>query len=504
MATIVSRKRDAHGNLVGVASSNPITDTRMYNVQFVDGAMAEYSINTIAENLYANIDDEGNLHSIINNIVDHKVDPSAISKNEGTYKSKSGTIRKRITTKGWKILIEWKDGSTSWIPLKDVKESNPIQLAEYAVEAGIDDEPAFAWWTKQTLRKRDRIIKSVQHRMIKRDIKFGIRIPRSVKEALEFDNDNGNNLWQASIDKELKNVKVAFELLSEGESPPIGSKLIPYHIIFDVRPDLTRKARLVAGGHRHKNVPAHATYSSVASRDSVRLMFMAAALNDIEVLSTDIGNAYLNARNREKVHVIVGPELFGEQFSGQYAIITRALYGLKSAGAAWHSHLSGFIKEELGYKSTIADPDVYLKPCIKKTGEKYYSYLVIYVDDVLCFHEMPKSIMDQIGNTFRLKNGVETPKMYLGTDIRTWEVQDENGQGKKAWAIGSATYVKEAIRIAEAHMKANNLSYSSSRRIGRSTPFSDTSYRPELDATKLCDDNLTTIYQNLIGILRWT
>ena len=504
MATITSRKRDAHGNLVGVASSNPITDTRMYNVEFVDGSMAEYSLNTIVENLYANIDDEGNLHSIINNIIDHRVDPSAVKKDEGTYKSNSGTIRKRITTKGWKILIEWKDGSTSWIPLKDVKESNPIQLAEYAVEAGIDDEPAFAWWTRQVLRKRDRMIKAVQHRMIKRDIKFGIRIPRTVKEALEFDTNNGNDLWQASINKELKNVKVAFELLAEGEEPPIGSKLIPYHIIFDVRPDLTRKARLVAGGHRHKNVPAYATYSSVASRDSVRLMFMIAALNDIEVLSTDIGNAYLNAKNREKVHVIVGPELFGDQFSGQYAIITRALYGLKSAGAAWHSHLSNFIKEELGYKSTVADPDVYLKPCIKQNGEKYYSYLVIYVDDVLCFHETPKSIMDQIGNTFRLKNGVEVPKMYLGTDIRTWEVQDENGQGKKAWAIGSATYVKEAVRIAEAHMKINNLSYSSSRRVGRSTPFSDTSYRPELDASNLCDDNLTTIYQNLIGILRWT
>ena len=504
MGTVVGRKRDSVGNLIGVPSSNPITDSRVYNVEFPDGTLAEYSLNTIAENIYADTDQEGRLHSILNNIVDHKKDDTALGTKDGWYTNKSGFSKRRITTKGWKMLIEWQDGSTSWLPLRDVKDSNPIQVAEYAISAGIEDEPAFAWWVNHTLRKRDRIVKAIKHRMIKRNIKFGIQIPSSVKEALEFDAANGNNMWQAAIDKELKNVKIAFELLPDGETPPSGSKLIPYHIIFDVRPDLTRKARLVAGGHRHKDVPPHATYSSVVSRDSVRLMFMIAALNDLDILSTDIGNAYLNAINREKVHVIVGPELFGEQYSGQYAIIVRALYGLKSAGAAWHSHLSKYITEELGYKSTIADPDVYLKPCIKPNGEKYYSYLVIYVDDVLCFHHHPKKIMDMIGDTFRLKNGVEVPKMYLGTDIRNWEVQDENGVGKQCWAIGSNTYIKEAIRIAEAHMRSHNLSYSSSKRLGRSTPFNDSTYRPELDTTALCNENLITIYQNLIGVLRWT
>ena len=504
LGTVTSRKRDQAGNLIGVASSNPITDSRVYKVEFLDGSMSEYSLNTIAENIYANADDEGNMHGIMSGIVDHKSDDNAVKASDGTYVSRSGIIKRRITTKGWKILVEWKDGSTSWVPMRDVKDSNPILLAEYARDSGIDNEPAFVWWVKHVLRKKERIIKAVKHRLIKRNIKFGIQIPRTVQEALVFDKANGNDMWQSAIDKELKNVKVAFELLMEGEEPPKGSKLIPYHIIFDVRPDLTRKARLVAGGHRHKDVPSHATYSSVASRDSVRIMFMVAALNDIDVLCTDIGNAYLNAVNREKVHVIVGPELFGKQYSGQYAVIVRALYGLKSAGAAWHAHLSKYIIEELGYKSSIADPDVYRKPCTMTNGKKYYSYLVIYVDDVLCFHEHPKKIMDQIGGTFRLKNGVEPPKMYLGTDIRNWEVQGESGVGKSCWAIGSCTYVKEAVRIAEKHMKDNNLIYSSSRRSGRSTPFNDSSYRPELDTTDLCDENLVTIYQNLIGVLRWT
>ncbi len=504
LGTIISRKRDATGNLVGTASSNPITDTRVYNVEFGDGSYAEYSMNVISENLYANTDGEGNMHSLLKGIIDHVSDSSAVPKSNSTYVSPSGAIRKRITTKGWRLLIEWKDGSTSWVPLKDIKESNPIEVADYAIQNKIGDEPAFSWWVYKVSKKRDRLVKMVRHRLIKRGIKFGVNIPRTVKEALEFDKMNGNDLWEKSINKELKNVKVAFELLDEGESPPIGSKLIPYHIIFDVRPDLTRKARLVAGGHRHKDVPAYATYSSVASRDSVRLMFMIAALNNIDVLSTDIGNAYLNAKNREKVHVIVGPELFGDQHSGQYAVIVRALYGLKSAGAAWHSHLSKYIIDELGYKSTVADPDVYLKPCVRSNGEKYYSYLVIYVDDVLCFHEKPATIMNQIGDTFRLKNGVEEPKMYLGTDIRKWKVQNEDGLGQPCWALGSSTYVKEAVRIAESQMKKHSLSYTSSRRQGRSTPFSISDYRPELDSTNLCGEELITIYQNLIGVLRWT
>ena len=132
----------------------------------------------------------------------------------------------------------------------------------------------------------------------------------SVDEAMELDKTNGNTLWFDAIQKELKNVIVAFKLLEPGEQLPVGSKLIPYHIIFDVKLDLTRKARLVAGGHRNKDVPAHTTFSTVASRDSVRIMFLIAAINNLNILTTDVGNVYLNATCREKVHVKCGKELF--------------------------------------------------------------------------------------------------------------------------------------------------------------------------------------------------
>ena len=137
-----------------------------------------------------------------------------------------------------------------------------------------------------------------------------------------------------ATEKELKGVRVAFKVLDDNESVSPGSKLIPYHIIFDVKFDLTRKARLVAGGHRNKEVGAHLTYLTVASRDSVRIAFLLAALNDLSILAGDISNAYLNAPNREKVHIICGPELFGKEFEGSTAIIVRAFYALKSAAAS--------------------------------------------------------------------------------------------------------------------------------------------------------------------------
>ena len=262
---------------------------------------------------------------------------------------------------------------------------------------------------------------------------------------------------------------------------------------------------MVAGGHRHKEVKAYTTFSSVVSRDSVRLALLIASLNGLSVLAADIGNAYLNAPNREKVHTVCSPSLFGPENEGRIAIITRALYGLKSAGAAWRYHFSNFIEEQLGYTNTLADPDVYRKPMLKTDGTKYYSYLVVYVDDILCIHEKPESVMDQISEGFRLKEKACIPKLYLGTDVRQFEIEPQQSEYKETcWSLGSVSYLKEAIKVAERHMKQHDIQPTLTRNTGRRTPFNNHTYRPELDESPMCSDELVTIYQNLIGILRWT
>ena len=503
-ATVKHRKRNHDGTLRGTANDNPILDTREYEVEFADGSYAEYSANTLTENLYDHIDEHGNSHSILSSIIDHECDDTvAIPRDQSTYMY-NNTSKHRITTKGWKIKIEWKDGSCSWLPLKIVKESNPLELAEYAVSRKIHLEAAFAWWVPYTIKKRNRIIKLVQHRTVKHDMKFGVKIPQNVKAAEALDKENGNTLWQDSINKELKNVIIAFKLLDEDAKPPPGSKKIPYHFIFTVRFDLVRKARLVAGGHRHKNVPSYETYSSVVSRDSVRIVLTLAALNNLNVLAADVGNAYLNAPNKERVHITCGPELFGPEAEGRTAIVVRALYGLKSAGNAWRHHFSTYIRNELGYASTKADDDVYRKARTRPDGSKYYSYLIVYVDDILCCDVDPLPTMNRVNDGFRLKNNsIETPKIYLGTDVRQWKFSNHTGEESKCWALGSESYVKEALRVCEKLMATHDLKFTSTKRNGRKTPFSTHEYRPEMDDTNYCNGELLTVYQNLIGILRW-
>ena len=102
-----------------------------------------------------------------------------------------------------------------------------------------------------------------------------------------------------------------FEILERGAKAPKGFKMIPMWIIFDVKMGtFRRKARLVASGHT--TAPPEAdTYSSVASMESGRLSFLLAQHNEMDLLSIDITNAYVNAKCREQVATIAGPE-FGE------------------------------------------------------------------------------------------------------------------------------------------------------------------------------------------------
>jgi hypothetical protein len=86
----------------------------------------------------------------------------------------NGQHKQKWTTKGWELLVEWKDGAVMWVPLKDLKETNPIEVAEYAIANKIDHEPAFAWWVKTVMKKRERIVSKLQKKYWRTEYKFGI------------------------------------------------------------------------------------------------------------------------------------------------------------------------------------------------------------------------------------------------------------------------------------------------------------------------------------------
>ena len=127
----------------------------------------------------------------------------------------------------------------------------------------------------------------------------------TVKEALQIDKENGNTLWRDAIAKEMNTVQIAFKILDEEDTIPPGYKEIKCHMIFTVKlEDFRRKARFVAGGHLTETPPAVATYASVVSRESVRIALTLAALNDLEVKSSDVMNAFLSSPTDEKYYYI--------------------------------------------------------------------------------------------------------------------------------------------------------------------------------------------------------
>jgi Reverse transcriptase (RNA-dependent DNA polymerase) len=495
-ATVVNRKHDRDGLPIGRRHANPLLDTREYEVQFPDGSTDTFNANIIAENLYSQVDSEGRSFAVMKEIVDHRTNGHALTKDDGFTTDKNGRRHPKLTTRGWELQVEWKDGSTDWIPLKDLKQSNPIEVAEYAVTNKLVEEPAFAWWVREALRRRDRIIGKVASRYWKRTHKYGVEIPKSVEEALAIDKRTGTDCWRRAIEKEMTNVRVAFEFRDDNVMP-VGYKKIDCHMIFDVKMvGLVRKARLVAGGHM-TDEPKDSTYSSVVSRDSVRIAFLLAALNDLEVLSADVQNAYLNAPTKEKVYTIAGLE-FGATNAGRPVMIVRALYGLKSSGARWRDHMADTLRH-IGFKGCYADPDVWMRPATKPDGTKYYEYVLIYVDDALVVSHDPKSIMTNLSDTYTLKEGsVKEPDMYLGAEIKKYYLKDSDDPQKTRWAISSDLYVKKAIADVETELAQVDKKLVTKA----STPLS-AGYRPEMDLTPLLGDKQASYFQGLIGVLRW-
>ena len=189
----IQRSIGAEGTVLGSYDDNPLLNSIIYDVEFDDGTIKEYSANVIAENMLSQVDSEGFSTTIMGAIIDHKKDEStAISKEDMYVVTRRGQRKLRKTTCGWKLLIKWKDETESWVPLKDLKESHPVEVAEYAKARGISDEPAFAWWVPYTLRKRDIILSAVKSRIRKTTHKYGIEIPTSVEHAYQIDQKNGN------------------------------------------------------------------------------------------------------------------------------------------------------------------------------------------------------------------------------------------------------------------------------------------------------------------------
>ena len=110
---------------------------------FPDGVVCQYAENIIAENMYSQVDSNGHHTLLLKKITDHRKSEMAVPIDDKFFISKTGRKRLRKNTKGWDFLCLWKYVSTAWAPLKDLKESNPVDIAEYIVGNKISEESAF-------------------------------------------------------------------------------------------------------------------------------------------------------------------------------------------------------------------------------------------------------------------------------------------------------------------------------------------------------------------------
>ena len=490
---VIGRSKDNTGATYGTYNENPLLNSIIYDVEFPNGEVREYAANLIAQNMYSQIDSEGHSYSILDTVLDYATDDSAVPMSQKYITTRSGQKRLCQTTAGWHLLVLYKDGREQWVPLKLLKESNPIEVAEFAVNRDIHKEPAFAYWVPFVLKKRDRIVATVNSRIRKTTHKYGIEVPTSIEHAKRIDQLNGNRFWQDAIDKEMRNVIVAFEIMDEGEQAPLGWLKSSGHLVFDVKMDFTRKARWVKDGHRTPD-PERSTFAGVVSCESVRIALTYAALNDVKVTACDIKNAYLQAPSSEKHYVVCGLE-FGIENQGRIALIRRALYGGKSSGADFWRHLRTCM-EHLGFQSCKADGDIWLRPALKDNGDKYWEYVLLYVDDALCISDDGENfINNQLGKYFFIKEGsVGPPSIYLGNKVNYVTLAN----GANAWSLSSSQYVHAAVQNVETYLSEQNQALPKRA----SSPFTR-EYRPEVDVTPELEPAEAAYYQSLIGILRW-
>ena len=105
--------------------------------------------------------------------------------------------KKAITTKGWTFEVYSKDRSYNWIPLSQLKESNPIELAEYSYSCNLNKEPAFNWRVSKILRKRDCLIhKMKSYSMRELNMKLWVDVPTTFEGGIELDRLNNTTCWK--------------------------------------------------------------------------------------------------------------------------------------------------------------------------------------------------------------------------------------------------------------------------------------------------------------------
>ena len=154
--------------------------------------------------------------------------------------------------------------------------------------------------------------------------------------------------------------------------------------------------------------------------------------------------------------------------------------------------------DTLGYKSCLVDQDLWYKHEIRPSdNHKYYSYMLLYVDDALCIHHDGKSALEGLDRYFQMKEGsIGDPDLYLGAKLRKVTLPN----GVQAWSTSPSKYIQEAVKNVEEHLHNECGGRKLAKRA--TAPF-PRDYAPELDMSPVLDSKRANYYQSLMGVLQW-
>ena len=189
----------------------------------------------------------------------------------------------------YNVQVEWETGEITFEPLSIIAADDPVTCAAYAKE---NDVLALERWHRfRSLAKKDkglaREIKQSKIRQVRssQTYMFGYLIPRNYMEAMQFDSENKNSKWYDAIKLEMESMleykvfkkwdKAILDKHKKVMNPPKCYHMIKVHLVFAVKFDGRRKARLVVDGH---------------------------------LTPEPIGNTYLEAFTDEKLYKVAGPE----------------------------------------------------------------------------------------------------------------------------------------------------------------------------------------------------
>ncbi len=402
-----------------------------------------------------------------------------------------------------KLLLKtkWNHDNYSWQKFEDMKIDLPVLTAYFIVKNYRGKSCPELVWARQTVRDYEvatrrlkrafgddltsfncrRTVKRRKKFSAKKVFKYGIQVPRNVREALELDKLSGTTHWEEAIKKEVGTLVEmdCFEFKPSAYEDDLDDDFqrTTLNIIFDVKQDLRRKARMVAGGHLVE-ASEHDIYSSTVKGISVKLLHVIAHKQGLKQLCGDVGNAYINAYTNEKVYARAGPE-FGTK-EGSTVIIKKALYGLKTSSERWYAHFADTLRS-FGFWQSRYDRDVWMR---KDEENVCYEYICTHVDDFMIVSMHPEKVMEQIQGVYTVKS-VGPPDYYLGNDYK----KDRKGR----WMIGCKKYLKEAISRVDAM-------FGEVRKYSNPTETGD---EPELDDSELLGEDDHRKFQMLIGMLVW-